>query len=95
MRGLLPGGSDAYQEYATSFRREVELAEKCEKLEDQIAFLDQLVTHFALTTSIAANPSHITYLQSAISAKKKVLQEMVIHVGIFNVGLWHTQYFTY
>lgn len=80
-RGLLQGGSAAYQEYVTSLRREVELAVKCDKVRDQISILDQLVTIFTLTTSIASNPSHVTYLsqlQGAILDNKKELQDMVI-----------------
>ena len=79
--GLLPGGSSAYQEYTKSFRREVELVDKCGKVKDQISVLNQLVSFFTLTTSVVANPTHITFLgqlQGAISNKKKELQDMVI-----------------
>jgi len=80
-RGFIQGGNAAYQKYATSFRREVQLAEKCDTIKTQIAILHQLVTFFTLTTSIAANSSHTAYLgqlQRTISDHNKALQDMVI-----------------
>lgn len=81
--GLLQGvdGDNAYEQYVRSYRREVELADMCDKVRAETAVLEQLVTVFTLTISIAANPSHITYLgqlQTAVSDKKKELEDMVI-----------------
>lgn len=81
MRGLIQGGGSAYEDYVRSFRREVELTDKCNRVKAELSSLDQLVTIFTLTTSIAAIPSHVTQLgqlQSAVSDKKKELHDMVI-----------------
>ena len=88
--GLLQGGSAVYQEYVTSFRREVELVDKCDKLKDQIAILDQLVTFFTLTISSSATSSNLAQLQKAALDKKKELQEMVIRKFSGSIAYFHT-----
>ena len=84
MRGLLQGadGGAAYEEYRRSFRRDVELEEKARKVNEEIKVHEQLITLFMITTTTMAtpNPSHVTclgQLQSAISDKRKELQDMV------------------
>ena len=89
-RGLLQGGSAAYQDYVTSFWREVELADKCDKLKDQIAILGQLVTFFTLTISSSATSSNLAQLQKAALDKKKELQEMVIGKCSGTMAYLHT-----
>lgn len=83
MRGLLHGvdGGSTYEEYLKSFRREVELADKMDKVKAEITMLEQLVTIFTITCTVSANPSHgirLGQLRSAIADKKKKLQDMVI-----------------
>lgn len=79
---LLQGaGSEAYQQYVTAFRRDVELEEKCDKVRTEIHTLDQLVTFFMVTASILVTPSYASnlgQLQSAMSDKKDELKDMVI-----------------
>lgn len=83
MKGLLQGvrGGKAYEEYLKSFRREVELADQIDKVKVEMTMLEQLVTIFTITSTVSANPSHVTrlgQLHSAISEKKEWLQDMVI-----------------
>jgi hypothetical protein len=83
VRGMIQGdgGGSAYEEYVKSFRREVDLTDKCTRVRAEVSFLEQMVTIFTLTTSIAATPSHVTHLgqlQIAVSEKKKELSDMVI-----------------
>lgn len=66
--------------YVQNNRREVELAEKMNKVKAEITMLEQLVTVFTITSSVSTNPSHVTrlgQLQSLLSGKKMALQDMV------------------
>lgn len=82
VRGLLQGGgSEAYQEYVTAFRKDEVLAEKCADVKDEMEVLDQLVSFITLTASVSATPfqiGHLGQLQSALSTKKKELKDLVI-----------------
>jgi len=83
MRGLLQGvdGGDTYEAYVRAYRRENQLADKCTQLQSLISTLEQFITILSFTTSIVANPSHVSslgQLQAAIADKKKELQDMVI-----------------
>ena len=74
-------GGAAYEAYVLSFRKEVELADKCRQLTSLITTLDQCVTIFTLTTTIAGTPAYATHLgqlQQTISDKKEELKAMVI-----------------
>lgn len=73
-------GGAAYEAYVQSYRREVQLADKCRQVESAISILDQLVTIFTLATTNAATPSQLAQLgqlQSAITDKRKELNDMV------------------
>jgi hypothetical protein len=88
-RGLLQGvdGGAAYEAYVVSYRREVDLADKCEEVKAELITLQQQATIFTLTTAIAAMPSHLTHLghlQSAIADKKKELLDMVTFKNLIN-----------
>ena len=71
-------GGRGYEDYVKNHRRDAELAEK---VEAEINILDQLVTIFTITSSIATNPSHtvrLGQLQSLISGKRKAIQDVVM-----------------
>lgn len=80
--GFLQGvdGREAYEAYVLSYRRKMELVDKCTAA---IFILDQLVTLFTLTTAITSTPSQLAQLgqlQSAIADKQKELQDMVLAI---------------
>lgn len=84
VRALLQGvnGGAAYEAYVSSYQREVDLADKCAQVKSQICTLlqQQLMIILTLTTTNPA-PSHVTevsQLSSAISDKRKELEDMVI-----------------
>lgn len=85
VRGFLQGmdGGEAYEAYVLSYRRKMELVDKCRQVTAAISILDQLVTLFTLTTAITSTPSQLAQLgqlQSAIADKKKELQDMVLAI---------------
>ena len=68
-------GGAAYEAYVQSYRREVQLADKCRQVESAISILDQLVTIFTLATP--SQLAQLGQLQSAITDKRKELNDMV------------------
>lgn len=72
-------GGAGYEQYVETYRRELQLADKCTQTQSAISLLDQFVTLFTITPTMVT-PSQLAQLQSALAEKRKELNDLVVFV---------------